>query len=87
MLANGNHSPFVTNHDLFIGFQFGQPFIQAGDLSGKVTHAAAGDILLIKMVSLEQGEPLESSIGRGKRQRRRVASVPPGATVLPASKE
>ena len=46
---------------------------QARDPAWQITHAAAGDVLFVEMVLLEQGEPLQFGIGLGKRQYRRVA--------------
>ena len=53
--------------------ELGQTLGQAGDGPRQIAHAAAGDVLLVEVVLLEQGEPLQFGVGLGERQHRRVA--------------
>ena len=46
---------------------------QAGDGCRQIADATAGDVLLIQVVLLEQGEPLQFGVGLGERQHGRVA--------------
>jgi len=53
--------------------EFGQPVGQAGNHGRQIANITAGDVLLIHVILLEQGEALQFGIGLGKRQDRRVA--------------
>ena len=53
--------------------ELGKPIGQAGDGRRQIADATAGDVLLIEVVLLEQGEPLQFGVGLGERQHRRVA--------------
>ena len=53
--------------------EVGQTLGQAGNGARQIAHAAAGDVLLVEVVLLEQGEPLQFGVGFGQRQHRRVA--------------
>ena len=56
-----------------VGGELGQALRQAGDGAGQVAHAAAGEVLLVGVVLLQEGEPLQLGVGLGQRQHRRVA--------------
>ena len=40
---------------------------------GQVAQAAAGEVLLVGVVLLQHGQPLQLGVGLGQRQHRRVA--------------
>ena len=50
-----------------------KPLGQAGDGPRQVAHAAAGDVLLVEVVLLQEGEPLQLGVGLGEGQHGRVA--------------
>src|SRR5271163_4961407 len=51
----------------------GKAIGQACDGRWQTVHATAGDVLLIQVVLLEQGEPLQFGVGLGECQHRRVS--------------
>ena len=71
--ADGDRVVGVIRHGLLVGREFAQPVGHAGDGSRQIAHAAAGDVLLVEVVLLEQGEPLQFGVGLGERQHGRVA--------------
>ena len=53
--------------------ELGQSLGQAGNDRRQIAHAAAGDVLFVEVVFLEQGEPLQFGVGLGEGQHGRVA--------------
>ena len=56
-----------------VGGEVGDTLGQAGDGLRQVADAAAGEVLLVDVVLLEDGEPLQLGVGLGERQHGRVA--------------
>ena len=59
----------VARSAVEVGHALGQP----GDGLGQLADAAAGEVLLVGVVLLQDGEPLQLGVGLGERQHGRVA--------------
>ncbi len=57
----------------FVRRELGKPTGQAANRRRQVTNATAGDVLLIQVVLLEQGEPLRFGVGLGECEHGRLA--------------
>ena len=56
-----------------VGREVGDALGQPGDGVGQLADAAAGEVLLVDVVLLQDGQPLQFGVGLGERQHRRVA--------------
>ena len=56
-----------------VGREAGQALCQRGDGLGQLAEAAAGEVLLVGVVLLQDGQPLQFGVGLGQRQHGRVA--------------
>ena len=53
--------------------ELGQTLGQTGDGPWQITHAAAGDVLFVEVVLLEEAQPLQLGVGLGEGEHGRVA--------------
>ena len=72
-LADGDRVVGMGRRGGLVRRQLGQALGQAGDGPRQIAHAAAGDVLLVEVILLEQGEPLQFGVGLGEGQHGRVA--------------